>query len=65
MPMGGSPAKFPTGVLLAALGMAIAMKTLSSKLIGMRLDPNVLINKAMLELHRAGTLVETLVYRLY
>ena len=61
MPMGGSPAKLPAGVLLAALGAAIAAKTSSSKLVGMWPDPDVLIGGAILELHRAGTLVEALI----
>ena len=43
----------------------MAAKTTFSKLVGMRPDPDVLISGAMLELHRAGTLVEALEYRLY
>ena len=54
--IGGSPAELLAGVLLAALGAAIAVKTSSSKLVSMRPDPDILIGGAMLELHRAGTL---------
>ena len=47
------------------LGAAMAAKTSSSKLVSMRPDPDVLISGAMLELHRAGTLVEALEYQLH
>ena len=56
----GLLAELPARVL-AALGAAIAVKTLSLKLVSMRLDPDILIGGAMLELHRAGTLIEELI----
>ena len=60
-------AELPAGVLtVIAIELDIMLTgTCLLKLIGIRLDPNVLISEAMLELRRAGILVEVLGYWLY